>query len=109
MIKLIWIARSANSNTDSMAVYDDQASALDWAKDAYYHLTERERRANTVSVESYAVEVPDGDTRTARDIYDWLTDPYYSDECGPQPDPDVYGGADPFANPRTYDVITDWR
>lgn len=74
MSKIIWIAREANDNTDTMRCFFDKASAMNQAHVYLNHLTEKERAQNTVSVESWPVNVPDDDPRDAETLLDDLYD-----------------------------------
>lgn len=65
MKKTIWIARVADDNSDAYTACYDQPSARAAAGNYFDHLTPGERRTHTVSVESYSVEAPDGDDRSA--------------------------------------------
>ena len=91
-MKTIWIARSANDNTDVMRCFFSREEALQTARMYFNHLTDREKKFNTVSVESHRVDVSEDDTRTAQQLYDWL--------CDISVDAWVEG-------PATYEVITD--
>ena len=75
-MKTIWIARSANDNTDVMQCFFSKEEALQTAHMYYNHLTDREKKFNTVSVESYNADVSDTDTRTAEQLYCHLMDDY---------------------------------
>ena len=73
-MKSIYVVRSANENTDSVEYLFDEASAIKMANRMYDDLTDKEKTANTVTVEQYDLPVDDHDNRTAdqlaRDMYD---------------------------------------
>lgn len=71
-MKTIYIARSANDNTDSIRVTFRRDEARREARCLYDHLTDRERRVNTVSVEAYRVDVSEDDPRSAEQLYNDL-------------------------------------
>lgn len=71
-MKTIYIARSANDNTDSVRVSFSRDEAQREARYLFDHLTDRERRANTVSVEAYRVDVSEDDPRSAEQLYNDL-------------------------------------
>lgn len=85
MKKMIYIARVADDNSDAYSVTFDQAEARRIAEMDKAHLTERELKTHTVSIEAYKVEVPDDDTRTARQVFD-----DWSAELVWMPDPEAY-------------------
>ena len=91
-MKTIWIARSANDGADVMRCFFSREEALQTARMYFNHLTDREKKFNTVSVESHRVDVSDDDTRTAQELYDWLYD--ISENAW-------------IEDPATYEVITD--
>lgn len=71
-MKTIYIARSANDNTDSIRISYSREEAQREARYQFNHLTDRERRTNTVSVEAYRVSVPEDDPRSAEQLYNDL-------------------------------------
>lgn len=82
MKKIIYIARVADDNSDAYSVTFDPAEARRIAEMDKAHLTSRELKTNTVSIEAYTVDVPDDDTRTAQQVFDdwseglvWMPDP----------------------------------
>ena len=90
-MKTIWIAREANGNTDNCRVFFTRQEAEDAAHGYYAHMTERERRENTVSLESWPVDVSNDDPRTAEELWSDLL--YDGDES-------LYG------DPATWEEIT---
>ena len=69
MKKNLYVARSANENTDSYKAFYSKEEARAEAEYLYSHLTASEREKNTVSVETYTITTDD-DTITAEDLYD---------------------------------------
>ena len=69
MIKDIYIARSANDNTDAYKATFDFDEAAHEAKAYYDHLTAKEKLTNRVTFERWQIEVPEGDARDADAIY----------------------------------------
>lgn len=91
-MKPIWITRSANDSADAMRCFFSREEALQTAHMYFSHLTDREKKLTTVSVESHHVAVSEDDTRTAQELYDYL---YDISENGW------------IEDPATYEVITD--
>ena len=69
MKKTIWIARIADDNSDAYRAFFTESEAAAQAAGYADHLTAKERNTQTVSVESYPVEVTAGDDRTAEQLY----------------------------------------
>lgn len=65
---LVYIARSANGNTDVEHVYQDHDAAVRDALYLFRNLTPRERRNNIVSVETYDLPI-EQDGRTLEEIW----------------------------------------
>lgn len=86
MKKNIWIARVADDNSDAYRAYYGMESARDQAVDYFDHLTAGERRTHTVSIESYSVEVPDDDDRSAEALVRDLL----LEDCEELLNPDTY-------------------
>lgn len=72
MDKMIWIARSANDNTDVYRAFFDREKAEACARSMYDHLTPAERRTNTVSLEGYTVTVDIDATDPEKIVVDLL-------------------------------------
>ena len=74
-MKTIWVARSANNNTDHYKAFFNRQEAESAACTMYGYLTDRERLGNTVSLESWPVDIPYDDPRTAEELFsDLLND-----------------------------------
>lgn len=70
MKKMIYIARVADDNSDAYRATFDKAEARRIAESYKAHLTDRERRTHTVTVEGYMIEIADGETRDAQTLWD---------------------------------------
>ena len=68
-MKTIWIARCADNNSDHYKAFFNRQEAESAACTMYWYLTRRERLENTVSLESWPVDIPDDDPRTAEELY----------------------------------------
>lgn len=69
MEKDIFIARSANENTDAYKAFFDFFDAYDAAKSYYDHLTAAEKLLNRVTLEHWKIDAPADDARDANTIY----------------------------------------
>lgn len=68
-MKRIWIARVADDNSDAYCACFDRESAESKARSYFDHLTARERRTHSVTVEGYLVPVADDDQRDAESLW----------------------------------------
>lgn len=68
-MKRIYIAREADDNSDTYRAYFDRESAESMAWQYFTHLTARERRTRSVTVEGYLVPVDDDDPRDAETLW----------------------------------------
>lgn len=69
MKKEVYIARSANDNTDAYKASFDFEEMLDEALSYYNHLTAKEKKTNRVTLECWKIEVPEDDDRDADTVY----------------------------------------
>ena len=84
MMKMVWIAREADENSDEMRVFFDRDNAESTAWMFFNHLTDREQQRVTVTLEGYQIDVPDDDDRDAEKLVNDMliedTFPYDPDE-----------------------------
>ena len=81
-MKNLWIARLKDltpGGSDDLAIFDDIEAAMDKARFFWHHLTTLEKDRHEVSVECYAVDLPD--TATKYEAYECLND----NLCWPDP------------------------
>lgn len=72
MKKIIYIAEVSDDNSSTYTATFDRAAARKAAVQYKGHLTARELETHTVSVSAYEIEVADGDTRSADQLFkDW--------------------------------------
>lgn len=69
MKKMIWIALDNNGHDEFVEVAETKEEAFELTRSTFAHLTGRERQKRRLSVEGYAVTVPDGDARSAGRLY----------------------------------------
>ena len=69
MKKMLYIARVATQNSDDYIATFDKTEAQKQAYQYKGHLTERELKDHTVTVEGYSIDVPEDDNRTAKQVY----------------------------------------
>jgi len=67
--KMIYIARVADDNSDAYRATFDKAEARRIAESYKAHLTDRERKTHTVTVEGYLIKIEDGETRNAETLW----------------------------------------
>lgn len=82
-MKTLYIAREADDNTDDIFLSFDHDAAYREAEQMFDHLTKRERMTTTVSFETYRLDVPEDDPRTAEQLY---SDMCYDDVFPIDPD-----------------------
>lgn len=70
MNKALYITNTAaGGDSFDICVTFDHAEATEAARMEYQHLTEKERKGSTISVESYIIELAEDDTRDAKTLY----------------------------------------
>ena len=69
MKKMIWVSVDNNGHDEFVEVAESREEAFDLTRSTFAHLTARERQKRRLSVEGYAVTVPDGDARSAERMY----------------------------------------
>lgn len=68
-MKTIWIASSQGTYDGVSSAYFTREEAVDTAEYWWAHLTDKERRTTTVSVESWLADVDEDDLRDAETLY----------------------------------------
>ncbi len=72
MKKIIYIARVSDGNSDAYCAFFTHNEALSIAQEYAAHLTSKEKKDHTVSLESYTVTISDDDKRNAEDLFNAL-------------------------------------